>query len=173
MRALPVGLSKLANGLAMFVCAVVAALMFAPRPEGAVGLLDVSGLPLINASLNALTGVLLLSGFGAIRLGNVLVHRALMTSAMASSVAFLASYVTYHLFSPGPTHYQGQWRALYFAILITHIVLAAVILPFAMHTWIRGFTGQIPAHKRMAPRTLAAWLYVSASGVAIYVMLYL
>jgi putative membrane protein len=73
----------------------------------------------------------------------------------------------YHLFSPGPARYTGEWRALYLFVLATHVVLAAVILPAAMNTWIRGWTGAITSHRALARPTLAAWIYVSVTGILV------
>ena len=154
------------------LCAAVAFLILGPRPEWAVGKLDVSFLPTVNASFNALTVVLLVAGFGAIKAGRIELHKRLMLSAFVSSTLFLTSYVVYHWFKAGPKPYEGDYRGFYLVILLTHIVLAAVILPFALNTLWRGWTGRITEHKRIAPGTLATWLYVSVTGVAIYWMLY-
>jgi putative membrane protein len=149
------------------VCVVVGALILGPRPDGVAGALDVSALPWVNAGINTVTTALLIAGFVAIRLRRVALHRALMTSALGFSALFLVSYVVYHWFSAGPTRYEGPGRALYLVMLGTHVVLAAVILPAALTTWLRGFGGQIAAHRRIAPATLGAWLYVSITGVLI------
>ena len=154
------------------LCGVVGFLILGPRPDWAVGRIDVSGLPAVNATLNGITGLLLLAGFGAIKAQRIELHKRLMLSAFGSSTAFLSTYVVYHWFSAGPKLYEGGYRGLYLFILLTHIVLAAGILPFALNTLWRGWTGRIVEHKRIAPGTLATWLYVSATGVAIYWMLY-
>ena len=146
---------------------VVALLLFAPRPEGMAGWIDVSALPWVNAGINAICGLVLVAGFTAVKAGRIALHRALMTLAMGLSALFLVTYVTYHLFSPGPAHYAGEWRALYLVILLTHVVLAAVVLPAAMNTWARGFTGAVPEHRRLARPTFAAWIYVSVTGVLV------
>ncbi len=159
------------NVVSVVVCAIVAFLMFGPRPDWAIGMVDVSRLPALNATLNGITAVLLLAGFGAIKMGYKGVHKGLMIAAFCMSTAFLTSYVTYHWFSAGPAHYSGSHRALYLTILLTHIVLAALILPFALNTLMRGLTGRIVAHKRIAPGTLAMWLYVSVTGMTIFWML--
>jgi putative membrane protein len=150
---------------AVFVA--VALLLFAPRPEGIVGAFDVSALPWVNAGLNGVAFLWLVAGFAAVKTGRVTVHRWCMTAAMATSALFLVSYVVYHLFTPGPARYVGQWRALYLGILVTHVVLAAVILPAAMNTWIRGWTGAVASHRALARPTFAAWVYVSLSGIAV------
>lgn len=160
------------RALSVAICLVVAVLILGPRPEWAVGRVDVSALPTVNATLNGVTTALLLAGYAAIRTRRVTLHRRLMLSAFGSSAGFLVSYVVYHWFSAGPRHYEGAWRGLYLGILLTHVVLAAGILPFAMETLYRGWTGRIVEHRRIAPRTLAVWLYVSVTGVVIFWMLY-
>ena len=152
------------------VCAVVAFLLLGPRPEGVAGAIDVSALPWFNAGLNTLTFGLLLAGFAAIKAGRMKLHKGLMTSALGVSVVFLVSYITYHWFSEGPVRYEGPLRGLYLFVLVTHVVLAAAILPMALTTWIRGWTGAVERHRRVAPSTLAVWLYVAFTGVLIVVM---
>lgn len=152
------------------LCAVVAFLILGPRPDGVAGAIDVSALPAVNASVNGLTSLVLVAGFVAVRSKRIVLHRRLMLTAFGLSTVFLLSYVTYHWFSVGPARYKGEWRALYFVILFTHIPLAAIILPLALTTLTRGWTGAIARHRRIAPLTLALWLYVSVTGVAIYWM---
>lgn len=152
------------------LCAAVAFLMVGPRPDGVVGWVDVSGLPAVNASLNAVTSLLLVAGFAAVRAGRRRVHRALMLTAFTSSAGFLCSYVVYHWFSAGPTRYVGDWRGPYLFVLFTHIVLAAAILPLALTTLARALSGDFARHRRLARPTLAVWLYVSVTGVLIFWM---
>jgi putative membrane protein len=152
------------------ICLVIAVLILGPRPDGVAGTVDVSRLPWVNATLNGITTVLLLAGYGAMRAQRIPLHRALMTSALGCSALFLCSYVVHHWFSAGPTTYDGPFRPLYLIVLLTHIVLAALILPAAMTTWFRGWTGRVAAHRRIAPTTLGVWLYVSISGVLITLM---
>lgn len=154
------------------LCAAVAFLILGPRPEGLAGSVDVSGLPAVNATLNGLAALLLAAGFVAIKQKRITLHKRLMLSAFATSGLFLCSYVVYHWFSAGPRHYEGGFRGLYLIILFSHIVLAAVILPLALTTLARALTGSIEAHRRIAPRTLAIWQYVSVTGVVIFWMLY-
>lgn len=153
--------------LSGIVFLLVAALLLGPRPAWMLGAVDVSALPWVNAGLNAVALVLLVTGFGAVRAGRITLHRAAMTAAMATSAVFLVSYVTYHLFSPGPARYHGAFRGTYFALLASHVVLAALVLPAALNTWIRGFTGAIPSHRRLARPTLAVWIYVSITGILV------
>lgn len=153
--------------LSATVCALVAFLLLGPRPEGVAGAIDVSLLPWVNAVINTCTTLLLLAGFAAIRAKKILLHRQLMTSALGCSAVFLVSYVIYHWFSAGPAHYGGPFRAGYLAMLASHVVLAALILPAALTTWWRGHSSQIAGHRKIAPTTLAVWLYVTSTGVLI------
>jgi len=136
------------------------------------GKLDVSALPLVNATLNASAGILLVIGFVLIRRKQVEAHMRVMLSAFGCSAAFLVTYVVYHWFKSGPKLYIGEWKTFYLAILLSHIVLATVILPMALTTLYRGWTGQLNRHKALARITLPLWLYVSVTGVIIYCMLY-
>jgi len=135
--------------------------------------MDYSVLPTLNAALNAIAGVLLASGYVAIRLRRIPVHRALMLAAFVTSALFLVSYVTYHLHAAvTPFAGHGWARGLYFAILIPHIVLAAVVVPMALLTLYRALRGRFDRHRRIARWTLPVWLYVSVTGVLVYLMLY-
>ncbi len=136
-------------------------------------MLTISDLPLLNASLNGMAAILLAIGYVSIRRGHVQRHHRLMVAAFVTSALFLVSYLIYHAHAgskvfPG----QGPIRALYFLILATHIVLAAVILPLSITTLWRGWTAQIVRHRRIARWTLPIWIYVSITGVVIYLMLY-
>lgn len=136
-------------------------------------MLEVHQLPALNASLNGLAGVLLTAGYVMIRSRRIAAHRACMLGAFATSTLFLVSYVTYHANAGSrPFPGQGPIRVVYFTILITHVVLAAAILPLALVTLTRGLRGQYDRHIRIARWTLPIWLYVSVTGVVIYLMLY-
>ncbi len=130
-------------------------------------------LPTANASLNALSAVLLLAGWRAIRAGRRERHRALMLSALGSSALFLAGYLTRvaltgtHRFPGG-----GALRATYLAVLGSHTVLAVAVLPLVLRTVYLALRGRFDAHRRIARWTFPVWLYVSVTGVAVYVMLY-
>ncbi|HKJ68728.1 MAG TPA: DUF420 domain-containing protein [bacterium] len=130
-------------------------------------------LPTINAILNGLSAVLLSLGYGFIRRGNMRVHKRFMIAAFGVSALFLISYLIYHA-QVGSTAFTGQsWiRPVYFFILITHIILAAVIVPLAIITLIRALRERFALHKKIARWTLPVWLYVSVTGVLVYVMLY-
>lgn len=158
--------------LSLVVVAAVAFLILGPRPDGVAGRLDVSALPTVNATLNGLSGICLVAGYALIRRKRIEAHRRAMLGAFACSAAFLASYVVYHTFKPAPMPYVGAYRGLYLAILLTHIVLAAVIVPLALVTLYRGWSWDVTRHRRIARVTLPIWLYVSATGVVIYAMLY-
>jgi putative membrane protein len=152
------------------VVALVAVLVTRP---GAHGGADVSALPALNAALNATSAVLLTAGWLCIRRRNVAAHRACMLSAFAASSLFLVSYVVYHAQAGSvPFMKQGWIRAVYFPLLVTHIVLAAAIVPLALTTIWRAYRADFARHKRLARVTLPIWLYVSVSGVAVYWLLH-
>ena len=136
-------------------------------------MIEIADLPTVNASLNALATVLLATGWVLISQGKVEQHRRCMLAAFATSSLFLASYLVYH-FNVGSIAFTGQGplRILYFTILISHIVLAIVILPMALITLARALRTQFDAHRRIARWTLPLWLYVSITGVIVYIMLY-
>jgi putative membrane protein len=135
--------------------------------------LTVHDLPAVNASLNALSGVLLLIGFLLVRSGRIAAHRRVMIAAFSASSLFLICYVVYHA-QVGSVRFtrQGLVRPLYFTILITHVTLAAVVLPLAILTLSRGLKARYAPHRRIARWTLPIWMYVSVTGVLVYVMLY-
>lgn len=130
-------------------------------------------LPTLNALLNAASALLLVAGYGAVRRRDVHVHRRLMLAAFVVSVLFLVSYLRYHA-TVGSVPFTGTgWvRTLYFAILIPHIVLAAAIVPLALLTIRHAWRGRFHRHARLARVTLPLWLYVSVTGVVVYLMLY-
>lgn len=130
-------------------------------------------LPTLNAILNATSGLLLTVGFIFIRRRNIRAHRACMIAALTSSSLFLVSYLTYH-YHAGATRFAGTGvaRTVYFIILTTHTILAAVIVPFVLVTVTRALRGEFPRHRRIARWTLPMWLYVSVTGVIVYLMLY-
>lgn len=135
----------------------------------------VSFFPPLNASLNALSGVLLVVAFLYIRRKDVVRHRRFMLAACATSALFLVSYVTYHTVRGGVvTKFagEGMWRTLYLTILGTHTVLATVILPLVLITVWRGLKMQVPQHRRIARWTFPLWMYVSVTGVLVYFFLY-
>ncbi len=135
--------------------------------------MNVSALPSLNAILNATSAVLLACGYAMIRRRRIAAHRAFMLGAFVSSLLFLTSYTIYHAQAgshPFPGH--GAARPIYFAILISHVTLAALILPMAIVTLTRALRARYAKHMQIARWTLPLWLYVSVTGVVIYVMLY-
>jgi len=132
-----------------------------------------SVLPHLNATLNASSFVLLSSGYYFIRRGRVLAHRRCQLSALTASIVFLISYIVYHAHH-GTTRFAGQGiaRPVYFTILGTHTILALVIVPFVIVTVRRAKRADFLRHKGIARWTLPLWLYVSITGVIVYVMLY-
>lgn len=130
-------------------------------------------LPTLNAMLNATSGILITLGFIFIRRNRIKAHRACMISAVTVSILFLISYVIYH-YNYGSTRFQGTgWtRPFYFAVLGTHTVMAAVIVPFVIVTIRRAIKGDFERHRRIARWTFPMWLYVSITGVIVYLMLY-
>ena len=135
--------------------------------------MTVHDLPAVNATLNATSGVLLLIAYLLIRARRIEQHRAVMLAAFTTSTLFLVSYVIYHAqVGSVPFTRQGWVRPLYFAILITHVTLAAVVLPLAVVTLSRGLKRRYPQHRRIARWTFPIWMYVSVTGVLVYVLLY-
>jgi putative membrane protein len=135
--------------------------------------MTVHDLPAVNAALNAIAAVLLTIAFVLIRTGRVDAHRRTMLAAFATSSLFLVCYIAYHA-QVGSVRFtrQGFVRPLYFAILITHVTLAAAVLPLAIITLSRGLKARYDRHRAIARWTLPIWLYVSVTGVLVYVLLY-
>ena len=135
--------------------------------------MTVHDLPAVNATLNATSGVLLLIGYVLIRSGRRQQHRAVMLAAFIASSLFLVCYVVYHA-QVGSVRFprEGFVRPLYYAILITHVTLAATVPPLAIVTLTRGLKGRFREHRRIAKWTFPIWLYVSVTGVLVYVLLY-
>ncbi len=130
-------------------------------------------LPLVNALLNTTTAVLLVTGYRFIRRGNVPAHRRCMGAAVAVSAVFLASYLTYHAEVGSIRFTETGWpRPLYFTVLLTHTVLAAAVVPLVLVTLVRALRARFDRHRRIARWTLPIWLYVSVTGVVVYLMLY-
>ncbi|MBI2189691.1 MAG: DUF420 domain-containing protein [Acidobacteria bacterium] len=135
--------------------------------------MGIADLPALNAVLNGTAAAFLAAGYVLIRRGRIEQHKRCMLAALGTSAAFLVSYVTYHANAGSrPFPGQGAVRVVYFGILITHVVLAAAILPLALTTAARGLAAKYDRHVRIARWTLPLWLYVSVTGVVIYLMLY-
>jgi putative membrane protein len=130
-------------------------------------------LPSLNAALNSLSGAFLTLGFIFIKSKNIKAHRACMLAAFASSSLFLISYLVYH-YQVGSVPFKGQGaiRVFYFTVLLTHTILAVIVVPMALITLFRALKENFTAHRRIARWTFAIWLYVSITGVLVYVMLY-
>ncbi len=129
--------------------------------------------PVIDATMNGTSAVLLLIGRGFIKRGNMAAHRAVMLAALVSSSIFLGCYLYYH-FHVGSIHFTGQgvWRPIYFTILITHVTLAVVIVPMIIITLVRALRERFDRHRAIARWTFPLWMYVSVTGVIVYFMLY-
>src|SRR6187549_3611295 len=135
--------------------------------------------PHLNATLNATSGIFLITGFYFIRTKQIARHRACMLTAASVSSVFLACYLTHHAlrtyyFGLGPTRFTGEGlvRPIYFTILTSHTILAATVTPFVLLTLWRGLKGQYDKHRKIARLVFPVWLYVSVTGVVVYILLY-
>lgn len=171
--------------VSVVVTGLVAFLILIPQ-TGKLGAFDVSAFPAINATLNSLTALCLIMALLAIRRKDITVHKRWMTTAFALSSCFLIFYVLYHFQGPstrfGDADHNGQVsdlekaatggiRYFYFALLISHIVLAAVVLPFILLTFYFSLSDQISKHKKIVRFTYPVWLFVAISGVLVYFMI--
>ena len=131
--------------------------------------------PALNAFLNGTSAVLIGAGFYCIKSGRREAHKRFMLTSFVTSTLFLISYLYYHLvLRAGVTHFEGEgvWRPIYFAILLSHTFLAVIVVPFILVTLYRALAGNFARHKAIARYTFPIWLYVSVTGVVIFVMLY-
>lgn len=167
-----IALEKKLNKIAWAVAAVVLLLVFFMRKIQLPTTIDFTFLPPVYSALNALTTVILVFGLYFIKSKQPAKHQKAMTLAMFTSLLFLLGYVLYHITTPD-TKFGGvgNIRYVYFFLLITHVVLAAVIFPFILFTFIRGFTNQIERHRKMARWVYWVWLYVAATGPVLYFMI--
>lgn len=165
-------LAKRLNIAAYIISAVVLGLVVTMRYISIDLGIDFSFLPPFHASVNAITAVVLILALIFIKQGKVQQHRNAIFLAISLSVVFLLSYVLYHITTP-PTTYEGEGilRGIYFFLLITHVVLAAVIFPFILFTFIRAYTNQFDRHKKMARWVWPIWFYVALTGPICYLML--
>ncbi|MGO8696863.1 MAG: DUF420 domain-containing protein [Limisphaerales bacterium] len=131
-------------------------------------------LPAVNGTLNGLSAVFLTAGYVFIRKGNVKAHRNCMISAFVTSTIFLACYLTYHFLVHTLTRFENPawFRPIYLSILISHTILAVIIVPLVLMTLSRGLKGQFARHKSIARWTWPMWMYVSVTGVVVYLILY-
>jgi uncharacterized membrane protein YozB (DUF420 family) len=136
--------------------------------------MTIHDLPAVNASLNGTATVLLMLGFYFIKRGTKLAHRNCMVGALIASIVFLACYLTYHFNVPGVTRFQDPawFRPIYLTILLTHTVLAVVIVPMVIMTFLHAVRGDFEKHKKIVRWTWPIWMYVSFTGVLIYLLLY-
>ena len=159
---------KLIITLSIVIPVVVALPFGMPKIKG----YDFSFLPPIYASINALTAILLVAGYVAIRNGKRLLHERIMKTCIALSASFLVMYVVYHITSEStPFGGQGSLRYVYFFILITHILLSIGVIPLVLFTFVRALSGNFERHRALAKFTFPLWLYVAISGVIVYLMI--
>lgn len=139
-----------------------------PLPDG----VSLAFLPAVHAVLNSMVAIFLVAALVMIKRKNVTNHKRFISAAMICSALFLLCYVAYH-FTTSETKFGGEGliRYVYFALLISHIVLAAVSLPFILQTWVYGFTNQFQRHRKMAKWVFPVWLYVAVTGPVCYLML--
>ena len=165
-------LEKKLNRIAWLVAAVVLLLVFFMRKLHISSSIDFSFLPPVYSTLNAITAAILLAGLYFIKTRQPEKHRQAMSLALLTSLLFLLGYLIYHFTTPDTKFGgEGNLRYVYFFLLITHVVLAAVILPFILFTFIRAYTGQFDRHRRMARWVYWLWLYVAITGPVIYLLL--
>lgn len=162
---------KVIISISLLVPILVVILFYINPPDVNVGI-DLKFFPKFHAVLNSLATMLLLGGLYFIKNKQAAKHRIMMMSAFAVSTVFLLSYVTYHTLSK-PTVYGGEGilKYVYYFILITHVVLAAGVLPFILFTFLRALTGDIEKHRKIAKITLPVWLYVTITGVLVYLLI--
>lgn len=157
--------------LSVAINAIVAILFFMPKVESGKGM-DLTLLPMLNAILNSFTFIFLLAALYFIRNKNIKMHRNFIFSAFITTALFLITYVTYHFLAEStPYGGTGFLRGLYYFFLITHTLLAIVIVPLALTTLARGLNREDSKHRRIARWTMPLWLYVAASGVIVYLMI--
>jgi putative membrane protein len=160
-------------GLVSSVVVIAVGFLLVGRQPQMGAVPNVSALPAVNAWLNATSAVLLTAGYGFIRQRRVSAHKTCMLTAFGVSSCFLVSYVIYHYHAGSkPFGGHGWIRGIYYPLLISHVVLAALIVPFALTTIYRAWRGEFARHRRIARWTLPVWLYVSVTGVIVYWMLY-
>ncbi len=158
-------------GLSIAINVIVVALLFIPEIENGTSF-NIKLLPLLNAILNSFTFVFLLAALFMILRKNVTWHKRFIFAAFTTTALFLVSYLTYHSMSSS-TSYGGEGliQSIYYFILITHIVLAAAIVPLALITLFRGLAMKVDKHRKIARWTMPIWLYVSLTGVIVYLMI--
>jgi putative membrane protein len=153
---------------------IILLLFFAPSIgyKGDVAF-DITVLPRFNAVFNSFTFIFLLAALIAIIKRNVKLHKRFILAAFSTTLLFLVTYLSFHYLSPETSKYGGEGiiRSIYFFILITHSILAAIIVPLALFTLVWGWTNQLKKHRKIARWTMPIWLYVSSTGVVVYLMM--
>jgi putative membrane protein len=163
--------SRIIIGVTIAIPVAVTTLHFLPKPDQNHVPDLIKHCPLLNAILNGTCTVLLICSYIAIRNKKVNIHKTLNMTAFTLSALFLLSYVAYHSFAK-ETHYpDGPVRPVYLTILYSHIILAAVVLPMVLLSFYRGLTNQIVKHRKLARWTMPIWLYVTITGVVVYLMI--
>jgi putative membrane protein len=158
--------------LSIIIPLAVAALFRVKLSDFGIDVKPLSFLPPIYATINGITAVLLVFAVKAIKNGNRSLHERLVKTAITCSVLFLLMYVAYHMTSDStPYGGEGALRTIYFLILITHILLSIIIIPFVLITYVRGLSGNFEKHRKIAKITFPLWLYVAVSGVIVYLMI--
>lgn len=158
--------------LSIIIPLAVAALFGINLPKMGYDVQPLSFLPPIYATINGLTAICLVIAVSAIKRGNVKLHENLIKLCMVFSSAFLIMYVAYHMTSESTSFGgEGTIRYVYFFILVTHIILSIIIIPFVLFTFVRGIAGAYERHKKLARITYPMWLYVAVTGVIVYLMI--
>lgn len=157
--------------LSIVINALVVVLFFLPEYQGETGF-DIKILPLLNAIFNSFTFVFLLAALWFVLRKNIKLHRRFIFAAFTTTALFLVSYVSYHYLAESTSYGgEGPLKYIYYFILITHIILAAVIVPLALLSLVRGLTMQVEKHRKIARWTMPLWLYVSLTGVLVYILI--
>ncbi len=158
--------------LSVLIPVVVAILFRVKLSDFGLDVQPLTFLPPIYATINGITAILLVGAVVAIKKGNRILHERLVKIAITCSVLFLAMYVAYHMTSESTSYGgEGTIRYVYFFILLTHILLSIVVIPFVLITYVRGITGNYAKHRKIAKITFPLWLYVAVTGVIVYLMI--
>lgn len=164
-------LTRIIIVVSIAIPAVVGLLLVVAAPEVAAGI-DLKLLPRFHAILNSITALLLITSYVMIRQGKVVAHKTINLFALLCSVLFLVSYLVYHSLSESTSFGgEGTIRYLYYFVLISHIILAVVIVPMVLFTFLHALTGRFERHRKLARWTLPLWLYVAITGVVVYLMI--
>jgi len=163
---------KIITGLSIVIPLAVAALFGVNLRDLGFNVEPLTFLPPIYASINGLTAVVLIAAVIAIKKGNKKLHEQLNTFAIGCSLVFLLLYIAYHMTS-NSTKFGGEGiiKFVYYFILVTHIILSIIVIPFVLTTYMRAKLGKFPAHKKIAKITFPLWLYVAVTGVVVYIMI--